>query len=72
MAPRDHVLERFYLETASERGGSVLDLACGTGRVTIPLAQVGLQVVGGDVSAAVSSRARYRAERPAATSSLFN
>ena len=66
MAPRDHVLERFYLETASEQGGSVLDLACGTGRVTIPLAQAGLQVVGGDVSAAMLSRARYLAERQAA------
>jgi ubiquinone/menaquinone biosynthesis C-methylase UbiE len=65
MAPRDHALERFYLETASERGGSVLDLACGTGRLTIPLAQAGLQVVGGDVSADMLSRARYHADRQA-------
>lgn len=50
VAPRDPILERFYVETASERGGRVLDLACGTGRLTIPLAQAGLEVIGGDLS----------------------
>lgn len=62
MAPPDRVLERFYVEIARERGGRVLDLACGSGRLTIPLAQAGLQVVGGDLSAEMLAQARRRAE----------
>ena len=62
MAPRDPVLERFYVEAACERGGRVLDLACGSGRLTIPLAQAGLQVVGGDLSPEMLQRARHSAE----------
>ncbi|MCP3409513.1 bifunctional 2-polyprenyl-6-hydroxyphenol methylase/3-demethylubiquinol 3-O-methyltransferase UbiG [Bradyrhizobium sp. CCGB01] len=61
MAPRDPILERFYVETARERGGRVLDLACGSGRLTIPLAQAGLEVVGGDLSAEMLERARSHA-----------
>jgi ubiquinone/menaquinone biosynthesis C-methylase UbiE len=34
MARRDPIFERFYVEIACERGGRVLDLACGTGRLT--------------------------------------
>lgn len=61
MAPRDAVLERFYVETACERGGCVLDLACGSGRLTVPLAQAGLEVVGADLSSAMLERARNHA-----------
>ncbi|TFV77976.1 class I SAM-dependent methyltransferase [Bradyrhizobium frederickii] len=57
MAPRDPILERFYVETACERGGRVLDLACGSGRLTIPLAQAGLEVVGADRSSVMLERA---------------
>ncbi|MEW6437217.1 MAG: class I SAM-dependent methyltransferase [Pseudomonadota bacterium] len=70
MAPRDQMLERFYVEMACERGGSVLDLACGTGRLTIPLAQAGLRVTGGDISAGMLKRARQRAEAQAVTIDL--
>ncbi|WP_314961172.1 class I SAM-dependent methyltransferase [Bradyrhizobium cosmicum] len=65
MAPRDPVLERFYIETARERGGRVLDLACGSGRLTIPLAQAGFQVVGGDLSPEMLERARSHARAQA-------
>lgn len=61
MAPPDPGLERFYVEAARERGGPVLDLACGSGRLTIPLARAGLQVVGGDVSPEMLQRAQSRA-----------
>ncbi|WP_347338454.1 class I SAM-dependent methyltransferase [Bradyrhizobium forestalis] len=61
MAPRDAILERFYVETACERGGCVLDLACGSGRLTVPLAQSGLEVVGADLSCAMLERARNHA-----------
>lgn len=36
----------FYKEEALQTGDSVLELGCGTGRVLIPLAESGLQVVG--------------------------
>ena len=40
-----------------ERGGAVLDLACGTGRHTIELARRGYEVVGFDLSLAMLARA---------------
>ena len=40
----------FYLELARAQGGPVLELAAGTGRVLLPLARVGFQVTGLDVS----------------------
>lgn len=70
MAPRDPILERFYVETARERGGRVLDLACGSGRLTIPLAQAGLEVVGGDLSPEMLARARRHAEAQAVSLDL--
>ena len=39
----------FYLELARELGGPVLELGCGTGRMTIPLAQHGLEMTGVDI-----------------------
>ena len=36
----------FYLELARETGGPVLDLACGTGFLTIPMATLGLSATG--------------------------
>ncbi len=62
VAPQDLTLERFYVETARERGENVLDLACGSGRVTISLAQAGLYVTGGDLSAKMLGRAKRAAE----------
>lgn len=62
MAPPDPILERFYVETACEGGGRVLDLACGSGRLTIPLARAGTQVVGGDLSPSMLQRARSSAQ----------
>jgi SAM-dependent methyltransferase len=65
LAPSDPIVERFYVETAHERGGRVLDLACGSGRLAIPLALSGLQVTGGDLSAKMLERARRSAEAQA-------
>lgn len=50
--------EACYLQEARRRGGAVLDLACGSGRFSIPLAGSGLEVVGADLSAAMLRRAR--------------
>jgi 2-polyprenyl-3-methyl-5-hydroxy-6-metoxy-1,4-benzoquinol methylase len=65
IAPRDPILERFYVGMARERGARVLDLACGSGRLSIPLAQAGLQVVGGDLSSEMLQCARRSAEAQA-------
>jgi len=43
----------FYAEIARESPGPVLELGCGTGRVSIPLARAGLDVVGLDLSQAM-------------------
>lgn len=40
----------FYLRRAKELGGKSLELACGTGRITIPLAKEGISIWGLDYS----------------------
>jgi ubiquinone/menaquinone biosynthesis C-methylase UbiE len=40
----------FYLEYAKKYGGEVLELACGTGRILVPLARQGIKVTGLDAS----------------------
>ncbi len=40
----------FYVALAREVGGPVLELACGTGRVVLPIARAGSEVVGLDLS----------------------
>jgi len=52
----------FYLELARQAKGKVLELACGTGRITIPLAQAGVDVTGLDLSAEMLERARKKAQ----------
>ncbi len=56
----------FYLAAAREHGSPVLELACGTGRITIPLAQEGFEVIGLDISAEMLRIAREKLseERP--------
>jgi SAM-dependent methyltransferase len=50
----------FYRALAQEAGGSVLEIACGTGRVTIPIAQLGLPVTGLDIVPGMLERARSK------------
>lgn len=40
----------FWLALAEESGGPVLELACGTGRVLLPLARAGHEITGLDIS----------------------
>src|SRR6185503_17983108 len=50
----------FWTRIASRAAGPVLELGCGTGRVTIPLARAGVEIVGVDRSAPMLERARKR------------
>lgn len=52
-----------YKEIATEVGGPVLELCCGTGRVLIPLARAGFQVVGVDISTGMLQQCRANLER---------
>jgi SAM-dependent methyltransferase len=52
---------RFYVEQALASGGPVVELAVGTGRIAIPIAQAGIDVVGVDSSPAMLSVARAAA-----------
>lgn len=57
----DPAMEEFYVEAAGGAGRQTLDLACGTGRLTLPLARSGAEVTGGDLSEAMLAKARRRA-----------
>jgi SAM-dependent methyltransferase len=51
----------FYLKEAKKAKGPVLELACGTGRLTIPIACSGVDITGVDISEPMLSRARDKA-----------
>lgn len=57
----------FYRTLAEQAGGPVLEIGCGTGRLTIPMARAGAVVRGVDSSAAMLDRLTRRLDRePAA------
>src|SRR5690242_5009291 len=51
-----------YLDEAARAGepGTVLEIGCGTGRLTLPLARAGHVVTGVDLSPAMLARARSK------------
>ncbi len=53
----------FYLAYARQIGGVVLELGCGTGRITIPMAQQGIDITGLDITPQMIERAKSKAER---------
>jgi len=52
----------YYEQVARETAGSILELACGTGRLTFPMMETGAEVYGLDNSKGMLSRARARRE----------
>ena len=54
---------RFWQDMARRANGKILELGCGTGRVTLPIARIGARIVGIDRSAEMLSHARRRASR---------
>ncbi len=50
----------FYAALAQETGAPVLEIACGTGRVSIPIARLGFSVTGLDIVPGMIERARSK------------
>ena len=53
----------FWQRLAAAQDGLVLELGCGTGRITVPAARAGARLVGIDRSAPMLERARRRLRR---------
>ncbi len=60
----------FWRRLAAAQDGRVLELGCGTGRLTIPVARAGAQIVGIDRSGPMLTRARQRLRRSRAAALL--
>jgi ubiquinone/menaquinone biosynthesis C-methylase UbiE len=43
----------FFVAAARESGGPVLEVGCGTGRVLLPIARAGVDIVGLDLSSSM-------------------
>jgi SAM-dependent methyltransferase len=52
----------FYVDQALANGGPVVELAVGTGRIAVPIAQAGIDVIGVDSSPAMLALARAAAK----------
>jgi len=50
----------FLLEWAEKQNGEIVDLACGTGRLTIPLAERGYKIIGVDINEGMLNRAKEK------------
>lgn len=55
----------FYLTLAQRIGGDVLELGCGTGRYTIPMADAGISMTGLDIVPQMLAEAKRKAGSPA-------
>ena len=53
----------FYVDEAIASGGPVVELAVGTGRIAVPVAKAGVQVIGVDESPEMLAIARAYADR---------
>jgi SAM-dependent methyltransferase len=53
----------FFVEAAVESGGPVLEVGCGTGRVLIPTARTGIEIIGLDLSGHMLAVCRERLRR---------
>jgi SAM-dependent methyltransferase len=51
----------FYVKQAERYGDPLLEIACGTGRITIPIAEKGLRITGLDVSKGMLAHAERKA-----------
>ena len=68
----DHLYEGYQKDLSiilkwATRDQTILELACGTGRLTIPMAQRGFKMVGVDLHEGMLARARQKAEEQGVT-----
>src|SRR5579862_4565822 len=61
--PRSQARIEFWCRMARQFGGPVLELACGTGLVALPVAAMGLSVTGVDLCVPMLAHAQAKAER---------
>ncbi len=61
----------FWQRLAAAQEGLVLELGCGTGRITVPVVRAGANIVGIDRSAPMLTRARQRLRRARASAMLL-
>lgn len=54
---------RFYVRQATRQKDAVLDLGCATGRMSLAIAQKGLNVTGLDISPSMLDMARHKSEK---------
>ena len=54
---------RWYVRRAMRAPGPVLELGCGTGRVTLPVARTGVQITGVDLAPDMLGRLRTKLDR---------
>lgn len=58
----DHApTQEFYIALAKQCNGSVLELGCGTGRFTLPIAAAGIPITGLDITPEMLARAQEKA-----------
>ncbi len=57
----DELEGTFFSGLASQYGGPILDIACGTGRLTIPLAKLGYEITGVDLTIEMLEVAKKKA-----------
>ncbi|WP_284141231.1 class I SAM-dependent methyltransferase [Virgibacillus sp. LDC-1] len=53
----------FLLKWASKQQGTIIDLACGTGRATIPLANKGYKLIGVDIHSGMLDQAKNKSSK---------
>jgi SAM-dependent methyltransferase len=53
----------FYLRQAEQAGGPVVELACGTGRVLLPIARAGFEITGIDLSQAMLDKLQAKLDK---------
>ena len=53
----------FYVQQATKSGGPVLELGCGTGRISLAIASSGIRTVGVDISPKMIAVAKGKAEQ---------
>jgi SAM-dependent methyltransferase len=61
----------YFQRFVEDRGGPILDVACGTGRLLIPYLQAGLHVDGCDISSDMLDRCRERATQNGYAPNLY-